>query len=137
MTSRGQSRFVQRMARAAQGVAALTGLLEQVAALLHQLVIVAGWVVLLCGSVVLVFQSHPPLEHLVAPGAGALAVIQGRIAAWLSRRTQAAGAQEVPQPESEPNPAHASSTLLDVPSAGNACDIPASDTMPAALGVES
>lgn len=90
MAPGGQSRFVQRIAAATERVAAITNLLEQVAGMFYQLVHVAGWLVLLYGSIALLVQPHPSLEHLVAPGAGVAAVLQGRLAAWLSRRIQTA-----------------------------------------------
>jgi hypothetical protein len=75
----GPAKFVRWAARASSAVAALTGLLEQVAGLLRQLVRVVGWLCLLWGAVALL--AHPSLSvgHLVAPGAGALAVLQGLV----------------------------------------------------------
>jgi hypothetical protein len=53
--------------------------LEALANLLRQLVHVVGWVVLLDGSVNLLIDPHLSLTHLVVPGAGSLAVLQGLI----------------------------------------------------------
>lgn len=80
-----QSRFVRRVAEITKGVAAVTGLLERLAGLLRQAVHVVGWLVLLWGAAVLPFQGHPSPEHLVVPGAGLLAVLQGAVPAWLHR----------------------------------------------------
>jgi hypothetical protein len=73
------SGFVLRVAEACRVVAALTDLFERVAGLLRQLVSVVGGLVLLWDAVGLL--AHPSLSvaHLMAPGAGALAVIQGFI----------------------------------------------------------
>jgi hypothetical protein len=86
----GQSRFVRRVAAITRDVAAVTDLLEHVAGLLRQAFHVAGWLVLLWGAAVLPFQAHPSPVHLIAPGAGLLAVLQGILPAWLRRRVQSA-----------------------------------------------
>lgn len=132
MAPNGQSRFVQRVARATDDVEAVTGLLKQVAALVEQLVVVVGWLVLLCGSVALLFQTHPPLEHLVAPGAGALAVIQGRIATWLASRIQARS-RSLAEPRPQAGPVATIETELSSLSAADAPQVSASDTTHAAL----
>ncbi len=90
MAAFGQSGFVRRVGEIARAVAAVTGLLEQVAGLLRQAVHVAGWLVLLWGAAVLPFQAHPSPVHLIAPGAGMLAVLPGLIPGWLRRRVRAA-----------------------------------------------
>ena len=71
--------FVLRVAEACRVVAALTDLFERVAGLLRQLVSVVGGLVLLWDAFGLL--AHPSLSvaHLMVPGAGALAVIQGFI----------------------------------------------------------
>jgi hypothetical protein len=71
--------FVRRLAELSKALAAVTGLLEHVAALLRQLVHVVGWLVLLSGSVSLLLQPHLSPVHLITPGAGMLAVLQGAI----------------------------------------------------------
>jgi hypothetical protein len=60
-------------------VLAVTVLLGQVAGLLRQLVCVTGWLVLLATTATLLFQPHLTAGHLIAPGAGMLAVFQGLI----------------------------------------------------------
>jgi hypothetical protein len=73
------SAFVQWLTEVSRAVAALTDLLEQVAGLLRQLVKVVGWLVLLLAPFGLLLQPHLSPEHLITPGAGALAVLQGLI----------------------------------------------------------
>ena len=71
--------FVRRVREASSAVDAMSSLLEQIANLLRQLVQIAGWLVLLASAISLL--SHPELspEHLVVPGAGAMAVLQSLI----------------------------------------------------------
>jgi len=76
------SAFVRRVAEISKALAAVAGLVQQAADLVHQvsgllrqLVHAAGWLVLLYG----LFQPHLSPEHLITPGAGALAVLQGLI----------------------------------------------------------
>ena len=57
-------------------VAAVTGLLEHVAGLMRQLVCVVGWVLLLSGVIGVLVHPTFSTEHLVTPGAGAVAVMQ-------------------------------------------------------------
>lgn len=73
------SAFIQRLAEASKAIVAVTGLLEDVAGLLRQLVHVVGWLILLYGSVSLLLRPHLSPEHLITPGAGALAVIQHHV----------------------------------------------------------
>jgi hypothetical protein len=73
------SAFIRKLTRVCRAIAAVTSLLEHVAGLLRQLVHVVGWLVLLAGSVRLLLQPHLSPEYLIAPGAGALAVLQGLI----------------------------------------------------------
>ena len=54
-----------------------TILLGQAAGLLRQLVCVAGWLVLLSATMTLLFQPRLNPGHLIVPGAGTLAVLQG------------------------------------------------------------
>ena len=68
---------MRRLVIASVWIYAATTLLEQVAALLRQLVHVAGWIVLLISVVGLVARPNPALVHLVVPGGGVLAVLQG------------------------------------------------------------
>jgi hypothetical protein len=67
------------MGEASSVLRAASGLLEAVASVLRQIVHVVGWLVLLVGSVNLLLDPHPSLGHLIVPGAGSLAVIQGLI----------------------------------------------------------
>jgi hypothetical protein len=85
----GPSAFVQRVAAGRESVVAVTGLLEDVAGLLRQLVLVVGWAVVLWGLVGLFSQPHFSLEHLVTPGAGGLAVLQGLIRPWRRKADRA------------------------------------------------
>ena len=71
--------FERRLARASKVLSALTEFLEQVAALLRQLVHAAGWLVVLVGCVSLLIHPHLSSEHVIVPGAGALAVLQSLI----------------------------------------------------------
>jgi hypothetical protein len=71
------SPFERRLDRAGINVLAVTVLLEQACGLLRQLVCVAGWLVLLTAAARLLVQPHIAPGHLIAPGAGALAVLQG------------------------------------------------------------
>jgi hypothetical protein len=77
VASASPSPFERRLARAGRDVRAVTVLLEQAAGLLRQLVCVAGWLVLLSATVTLLFQPRLDPGHLIAPGAGTLAVLQG------------------------------------------------------------
>jgi hypothetical protein len=80
--SRGGCRtsFLQvRHRDAASVIKAFSGLLEQIANLLRHLVLVAGWLILLAGSIGLLVHPHLSPEHLLAPGAGALAILQSLI----------------------------------------------------------
>jgi hypothetical protein len=71
------SPFERRLAQAGREVRAVTVFLRQACGLLRQLVRLAGWLVLLTATARLLVQPSPDLGHLVAPGAGALAVLQG------------------------------------------------------------
>jgi len=73
----GRSPFERRLARAGRDVRAATVFLEQACALLRQLVRVAGWLVLLTAIARLFLQPSVGPGYLIAPGAGALAVLQG------------------------------------------------------------
>jgi hypothetical protein len=88
----GESGFVQRVGEIASDVAAVASLLEHVAGLLRQVFHVMGWLVLLWAAAMLPFQAHPSPVHLMAPGAGVLAVLQGMVPAWLRRHVRAATA---------------------------------------------
>jgi hypothetical protein len=94
-----QATFVQRVAEISKSVAAVTGLLEHVAGLLRQAVHVVGWLVLLWGAAALPFQPHPSPEHLIVPGAGLVAVLQGVVPAWLRRHVRSTVALPSDQPE--------------------------------------
>jgi hypothetical protein len=93
------SPFERRLARAARDVRAVTILLEQAAGLLRQLVCVAGWLVLLSATVTLLLRPRLDPGHLIAPGAGTLAVLQGFTPARATsrQRTSAAPARDDPQ----------------------------------------
>ena len=107
MASASASAFQCRLARAGRDVCAVTVLLDQAAALLRQLVCVAVWLVLLSATVTLPFQPHLDSRHLIAPGAGTLAVLQGLTPARARRRqrTSAAPSHNDPQPAaSQPTP---------------------------------
>jgi hypothetical protein len=80
------SPFERRLARAGRDVRAVTVLLEQAAGLLRQLVCVAGWLVVLSATVTLLFQPRLDPGHLIAPGAGILAVLQGLTPGRAGRR---------------------------------------------------
>jgi hypothetical protein len=73
------SAFIRRLAEFSKAVVAMTSFLEHVAGLLRQLVHVTGWLVVLSGSLGLMLQPHLSPEHLITPGAGVLAVLQGYI----------------------------------------------------------
>jgi hypothetical protein len=73
----GRSPFERRLARAGRDVRAVTIFLEQACGLLRQLVRVAGWLVLLTATTRLLLQPGLYPAYLIAPGAGALAVLQG------------------------------------------------------------
>ena len=81
-------KVVRRLDDAATVVYAATGLLRQTSGLLRQLVMMVGWLVLLAGSVRLL--TDPPsafdLDHFAAPGAGAIAVVQGLVRLPARRR---------------------------------------------------
>jgi hypothetical protein len=80
------SPFERRLDRAGSDVRAVTILLEQACGLLRQLVVcVAGWLVLLAATARLLVQPHIAPGHLIAPGAGALAVLQGVAPARVTR----------------------------------------------------
>jgi hypothetical protein len=80
------SPFEHRLARAGREVRAVTAFLKQACGLLRQLVCLAVWLVLLTATARLLVQPSPDLGHLVAPGAGALAVLQGLPSTWAARR---------------------------------------------------
>lgn len=97
MAAVGKPSFEQRLARAGKNVAAVSGLLEQVARMLRQLVHVAGWLVLLYWIGRLPFRPDLSVAHLVlTPGGGLLAVIQGIVKRprWLERANAVADALE-------------------------------------------
>jgi hypothetical protein len=100
VASASPSPFERRLARAGRDVRAVTVFLEQAAGLLHQLVCVAGWLVLLSATVTFLFQPHLDPGHLIAPGAGTLAVLQGLTPARARRRqrTSAGPSRDDPQP---------------------------------------
>jgi hypothetical protein len=79
VTAARSSALARRLARLGASIAAITGLLENVAGLLRQLVQVAGWLLLLVGCVGLFFHPHLSIAYLATPGGGALAVLQGFI----------------------------------------------------------
>ena len=61
-------------------VRAVSGFLETVADLLRQLAHVVGWLVLLIGSPInMLLDPHLSIGHLIVPGVGSLAVLQGLI----------------------------------------------------------
>jgi hypothetical protein len=102
MTSVRSSAFVRWVAVACGVVTAVTSLLEHVASLLRVLVSIAGWVVLLVGTSE--FLMHPYLapEHLVTPGVGALAVLQGLVRPpQRPRGGRMATQDEAPEPRPE------------------------------------
>jgi hypothetical protein len=103
----GPSTFERRLARAGGDVRAVTVLLEQAAGLLRQLVCVAGWLVLLYATIALLLQPRLDPGHLIAPGAGTLAVLQGLTPARARRpqRTPAVPPRDDQQPAaSQPAP---------------------------------
>jgi hypothetical protein len=71
--------LVRWLGSASQVVGAVSTLVGHIAGLLRQLFHVVGWLILLVSSVSL--AGHPGLSvgHLIGPGAGALAVLQGYI----------------------------------------------------------
>jgi hypothetical protein len=91
LTTPDQPPFRQRVVQRSKDIAALKLLLEEVAGLLRQAVHVAGWLVLLWGVAALPFQMHPSLAHLITPGTGLLAVLQGAIPTWLRRHKLSVG----------------------------------------------
>ena len=70
---------VSKLDSATRIVRAINRFLLQVAGCMRLLVTVAGWLVLLWSTVTLLVHPHVPPAHLVVPGAGALAVIQGMV----------------------------------------------------------
>jgi hypothetical protein len=82
MVAVSPSVFVRRIAEVSKALAAVTDLLRHVAELLCELLHVVGWLTLLYGSLSLPLQAHFSPEHLITPGAGALAVLQDKIRAW-------------------------------------------------------
>lgn len=60
-------------------LSAATGLLEAFARFLRQFVHAVGWLVLLRSAIILLVDPHISLDHLVVPGAGVLAVLQGAL----------------------------------------------------------
>jgi hypothetical protein len=70
---------VRHLGEVSKVLAAASQLLEAIANLLRQLVQVVGWLVLLAGSINLLLDPHLSIGHLVVPGAGSLAVLQGMI----------------------------------------------------------
>lgn len=79
MVAARSSSWARRLAGTGASIAAVTGLLENIAGLLRQLVQVAGWLLLLVGCIGLFFRPHLSIEYLATPGGGALAVMQGFI----------------------------------------------------------
>jgi hypothetical protein len=79
---------------------AVTVLLEQGCGLLRQLVRVTGWLVLLTATARLLVQPHIDPGHQIAPGAGALVVLQGVAPVRVTRRQRMAAEPmcESPQP---------------------------------------
>jgi hypothetical protein len=75
----GPSALVRWLAKASRTIIAITRFLESVASFLRQLVQVVGWVVLLISTVGLLVHPHLSPDHLVAPGGGALAILQSLI----------------------------------------------------------
>jgi hypothetical protein len=73
----GPSPFERRLARAGRDVHAVTILLQQACGLLRQLVCATGWLVVLAATAGLLAEPHFGPEHLAAPTAGVLAVLQG------------------------------------------------------------
>jgi hypothetical protein len=99
--------FERRLDRAGRDVRAVTVLLEQACGLLRQLLCLSGWLVLLTATARLLVQPHMDPGHLIAPGAGALAVLQGvaPVRATRRQRTTAEPTRENPQPTaSQPAP---------------------------------
>lgn len=74
--------LIRRLGRASQVVKAITRFLEDISSLLRQLVQVIGWIVLLIGIANIMLHPHLPTSHLLAPGAGALAILQSLIKPW-------------------------------------------------------
>jgi hypothetical protein len=94
------SPFERRLEQAGKDVRAVTVLLEQACGLLRQLVCVTGWLVLLTATTRLLVQPHIDPGHLIVPGAGALAVLQGAAPVRATRRQRMAAEPmcESPQP---------------------------------------
>jgi hypothetical protein len=107
VASASPSPFERRLARAGRDVRAVTLLLEQAAGLLRRIVCVAGWLVLLSATVTLLFQPRLDPGHLIVPGAGTLAVLQGLTPGRARRRqrTSAVPPRDDQQPAaSQPTP---------------------------------
>jgi hypothetical protein len=80
MTARARpSKFIRQLVRVSHVITAVTGFLEDVASLLRQLVHIVGWLVLLISIGNLLFHPNLSPEHLLAPGAGVLAILQSLI----------------------------------------------------------
>ena len=87
------SAFLRRAAETSKALAAVAGLLKKFAAVLRELahvlheigrvvrelVRVLGWLAVLYGTFMLLTQPHLSSQHLITPGAGALAVLQGSV----------------------------------------------------------
>lgn len=84
----------RRLARVGEGISAVTVLLMQACGLLRQLVCVAGWLVLLATTARLLVRPCLDPGHLIAPGTGALAVLQGFT---ISTRAARAGSARCPR----------------------------------------
>lgn len=87
--------FLQRLAHASRAIKAVTEFLEQIAGLLRQAVQVVGWAVLLVGVIKLLISPYLTLEHLVAPSAGALAILQSLVRPWRRQKGEIMILQEV------------------------------------------
>lgn len=88
--------FVRRMARAELYVAAVSAFLERIAHMLRRLVQVFGWLVLLYWTVRLPFRPELSVAHLLTPGGGVLAVVQGIVKRprWTERANKVGEALE-------------------------------------------
>ena len=73
------STFIKSLTEASLMVSALTDFLEDVADCIRQVAHIAGWIVLLISVVGLLHHQDLSWNHLAAPGAGTLAILQSLI----------------------------------------------------------
>jgi hypothetical protein len=95
---------IRHLNEASKVLGAASAFLEEAASLLRQFFQVVGWLVVVVGCIKFSLDPHPSLSHLFVPGAGSLAVLQGRVK--LRRRHEDIDATTAPaqavSPETDP-----------------------------------